>query len=69
MTVPREPYSNDEAEPCVDAGRVVAAGEPPYPRSSMDNELRIELLVQKNSMPKNPGVDFADLSLVRVGRP
>ena len=47
----------------------MAAGEPPYPRSSMDNELRIELLVQKNSMPKNPGVDFADLSLVRVGRP
>ena len=69
MTVPREPYSNDVAEPCVDAGRVVAAGEPPYPRSSMDNELHIEQLVQKNSMPKNPCVEFAVLSPVRVGRP
>ena len=35
----------------------------------MDNELHIEQLVQKNSMPKNPGVEFADLSPVRVGRP
>jgi hypothetical protein len=32
----------------------------------MDNELHIEQLVQKNSMPKNPGVEFADLSSVRV---
>ena len=28
----------------------------------MDNEL----LVQKNNMPKDPGVEFADLSPVRV---
>jgi hypothetical protein len=32
----------------------------------MDNELHIEQLVQKNSMPKNPGVEFADLSPVQV---
>jgi hypothetical protein len=32
----------------------------------MDNELHIEQLVQRNSMPKNPGVEFADLSPVRV---
>jgi hypothetical protein len=35
----------------------------------MDNELHIEQLVQKNSMPKNPCVEFAVLSPVRVGRP
>ena len=32
----------------------------------MDNELHIEQLVQKNDMSKNPGVEFADLSPVRV---
>ena len=32
----------------------------------MDNELHIEPLVQKNNMPKNPGVEFAELSSVRV---
>jgi hypothetical protein len=35
----------------------------------MDNELHIEQLVQKNSMPKNPCVEFAVLLPVRVGRP
>jgi acyl-coenzyme A thioesterase PaaI-like protein len=32
----------------------------------MDNELHIEQLVQKNNLPKNPGIEFADLSPVRV---
>jgi hypothetical protein len=32
----------------------------------MDNDLHIEQLVQKSSMPKNLGVEFADLSPVRV---
>ena len=32
----------------------------------MDNELHIEQLVQKNNMPKDPSVEFADLSPVRV---
>jgi 1,4-dihydroxy-2-naphthoyl-CoA hydrolase len=32
----------------------------------MDNDLHVEQLVQKSSMPKNLGVEFADLSPVRV---
>jgi hypothetical protein len=32
----------------------------------MDNELHIEQLVQKNNTPKDPSVEFADLSPVRV---
>jgi 1,4-dihydroxy-2-naphthoyl-CoA hydrolase len=32
----------------------------------MDNDLHVEQLMQKSSMPKNLGVEFADLSPVRV---
>lgn len=32
----------------------------------MDNDLNVEQLVHKSSMPKNLGVEVADLSPVRV---
>ena len=32
----------------------------------MHNDLHVEQLVQRSSMPKNLGVEFADLSPVRV---